>query len=129
MISFEKGKGRRVTEIVVSEIIANDIAIDPSDGDRVRREIETGLAECKNTARSLQISFRNLRLVTSSFLNSAIGTLYRDYDASRLKESLQITDASPEDLALVQRVVRHAREYFRNPSLHDRIAKTVMDED
>jgi len=116
-------------EIAIADIIHSDVAIDTADGDLIHDRIEHILAAGTTPQTKIRISFRGLRLVTPSFLNSAIGALYRDNSAETLRQCLSIVDAQPDDLARVKRVVDHAQEYFKNPSLHSKIVESVMNED
>lgn len=116
-------------DIVIAEIIQSDVAIDTADGDLVHDRIEEILSDRSAGNPKIRISFRGLKLITPSFLNSAIGALYEANSAQFLRESLSIVEAEPDDLARVKRVVERAQEYFKNPSLHDSIVESVMNED
>jgi len=129
MVYSEQGAISDSNRMVIADIIRSDVAIDSADGDRVRKSIEDALTKLKGEEQKVRISFRGLRLATSSFLSSALGTLYRDHPASFLRGSLEIVDASPEDLALVKRVVKRAQEYFSDPERHGKIVESVMNDD
>jgi hypothetical protein len=63
--------------------------------------------------RKIILNFKNVSLVTSFFLNTAIGQLYSKYDSAFLQEHLSVENMASEDLALLQKVIDNAKEYFK----------------
>ena len=116
-------------DIVIADIIQSDVAIETADGDLVHDRIEQILSDPSAGNPKIRISFRGLKLITPSFLNSAIAALYRTNSAQTLHQSLSIVEAEPDDFARVKRFVERAQEYFKNPSFHDSIVESVMNED
>ena len=75
------------------------------------------------------LDFNNIELITSTFLNAAIGQLYDKYDSPFLNSHLKIKNMSKEDLGLLKKVVERAKEYFRDKKRMDEIIREALDDD
>ena len=53
-----------------------------------------------------------MEIVTPTFLNAAVGQLYGEFEHGQIRALLSVRDATPDDLALLQRVVENAKRYF-----------------
>ena len=63
---------------------------------------------------SVEISFLNIEMITSAFLNAAIGQLYGKYKEIFVQQHLFVKDIANEDKVLLKKVVERAKEYFTN---------------
>ena len=92
----------------VQEIIGSDIAVRREDGEKVRNEIEKII----NDEDSALISFKDIRCMTTSFLNSAIGFLYGEFDQETVKNHIDISDCEKNDLHTIKVVVDNAKKFY-----------------
>lgn len=97
--------------INVFELISSSAAVSSEDGEMLYRRIIKGLKE-KDII--ILLNFANIDLITSTFLNAAIGQLYNDYGSPFLRERLKVKNMAPEDLELLKKVVERAKEYFKD---------------
>lgn len=104
----------------VYQIVGSEICVSTDDGDKVYERIKTLISKKKKTI----LSFLNVTMLTSAFLNSAIGQLYGSFPKEDIKLYLSVTDLSKLDLILLKRVVENAKSYYDNP---ERIEKTIKD--
>lgn len=95
----------------VFEIVGNQICTSADDGQKVYEQVAKILKENQR----VRISFANVQSLTSAFLNPAIGQLYGKFSEKKIKNNLVISDMSPEDMALLKRVVETAKLYFKDP--------------
>jgi hypothetical protein len=94
----------------VFEKIGSTAAVSSADGELLFKLIAKAL---KNKAKVV-LDFKNIELITSTFLNAAIGQLYGFFDDSDLKKQVSVTNMANDDLALLKKVVERAKEYFED---------------
>jgi Icc-related predicted phosphoesterase len=113
-------------EIIINvfNIVGNNFCVDTDDGQKVFDLIKKALQEEKK----VKLSFQNVEMVTSAFLNTAIGQLYRDFKEDKIKNSLSVEQILPEDSALLKRVVRTAKLYYKNPERMKDSIKEILGE-
>lgn len=121
---FEQQVNKMAEElnILIYEVVGSPLAVAADDGQKVFERVATAIKEDK----AVSVSFRNLESVTSAFLNAAIGQLYSQFDDKQVRAHLKITDAAPDDLSLLNRVVKTAKDYFNDPSKFDRAARRTF---
>jgi hypothetical protein len=78
---------------------------------------------------SVNLDFSNITLLTTAFLNSAIGQLYSKYKSNQLQEYLKLSNITDEDKLLLKKVTDRAKEYFQNRNNIDNIIKDVLGDD
>lgn len=98
-------------KINVYEQIGSSAAVSSEDGELLFGKITKGLEE-KDIL--LILDWTNITLITSTFLNAAIGQLYSKYDSSFLRKRLRVENLSREDLELLKKVIERAKEYFKD---------------
>jgi hypothetical protein len=91
-----------------------------ADGEKVYKKIKEALDRNKR----VELSFLNVELLTSAFLNAAIGKLYGDFSAEKIRKSLFLRSISAEDRELIKRVVSMAKMYYKDPEL---LAKAIKE--
>lgn len=98
--------------LIIKEIIKGDIAVSTNDGDTVYNLINDYLKNQK----SVIIDFSGISIMTTAFLNAAIGQLYSNalYSDDFLNKSLQLKNVEKEDRILFSEVVKRAKEYFKD---------------
>jgi len=112
-------------EINIYAIVGNGFCVSAEDGQKVNEQIKKVLD--RNIG--VEISFKNTEMLTSAFLNTAIGNLYGEYEENMLKNSLSVTNISNDDKLLVKRVVDTAKAYFKDPDRFEKSIKKIMEED
>jgi len=111
--------------INIFEEIGGSAAVSSDDGEAIFNHIVKAL----NNKRKVIIDFNNIELITSTFLNTAIGQLYSQYDSPFLKEHLQVENMAKEDIQLLKKVVEIAKEYFKNKEKMDKIIQESLNDE
>jgi hypothetical protein len=99
----------------VFDVIGSPLGVSSDDGQKVHDKIAPLLREGRNVA----LSFEKIETIISAFLNAAIGQLYGEFPEEKIRELFNVQDISPEDLALLKRVVDNAKIYFKNRAQFD----------
>ena len=107
----------------IFEQIGSSAAVSSEDGEILYGRIVKGLAE--NNVK-IALDFTNIELITSTFLNAAIGQLYNKYDSPLLRERLKVENMEKEDLELLKKVVERAKEYFKDKARMDASIKEAL---
>lgn len=110
-------------KINIFEQIGSSAAVSSEDGELLFGKITKGLEE-KDVL--LILDWTNITLITSTFLNAAIGQLYSKYDSAFLRKRLRVENLSKEDLELLKRVVKRAKEYFKDKKKIESSIKEVL---
>ncbi|WP_411823660.1 STAS-like domain-containing protein [Leptospira sp. 'Mane'] len=113
-----------IPTIPVSEIVPSRYCVDAEDGQKLFLMISKSLGE----GGIVTLSFKGIEMITSAFLNTAIGQLYRDFPEEKIKSSLKVEDLSNEDLALLKRVNDTAKVYYKDPDRMERSLREVLGE-
>ena len=85
--------------ISVYECIGENSAISTEEGNSLYQRIEKAL----DKDIFVQVSFKNIQLITAAFLNAAIGQLYKKYTSDQLNEKLKILELEPTDLEVLKK--------------------------
>lgn len=109
----------------VFEIVASPLCVAASDGQKINDRISAALKE----DRKVTLSFREITLITSAFLNAAIGQLYGDFDELKIRALLNVQDMQAEDLELLKQVVDTAKLYFSDPIKFNHIIDDVLEDE
>jgi len=89
------------------------------DGQRVYNEIYPKL----KSGESVCLNFSGVRAFASPFFNFAIGQLLKDLEPEVLNRLLKVEKIKSDGLLVWRRVVKNAKEYYKNPE-----AKKAIDE-
>lgn len=116
-----------MSTILIREIIKGDIAVSTSDGDLVHNLITNSF----NNKEIIAIDFDGITIMTTAFLNAAIGQLYSnpDYSDDFLNKHLQLKNVAKEDRILFSEVVKRAKEYFRDKDRFEDSANSIINGD
>jgi len=101
---------KKNNEIMVYSIVGNSFCVASEDGEKVLDVIKKNIDENINVI----ISFKNVEMLTSAFLNTAIGRLYGVYADETLKSLLSVKDISIEDKMLLKRVIDTAKAFYKD---------------
>src|ERR1700690_36485 len=108
-----------VVELSAFEIVGSALCVASDDGQKVHDRIAIALRD----ERRVNLSFLNVKSITSAFLNAAIGQLYGEFPEDKIRANLHVSNAAPEDLALVKRVVDTAKVYFKSPEKFEAVVR------
>lgn len=111
-------------EISLFAVVGSHLCVASSDGQKVYERLVTAL----NKNLPVSLSFRNVSLLTSAFLNTAIAQLYGKFDETTIRELLKVEDIEPDDTLLLKHVVSTAKLYFQDKANFEQaLRKTAED--
>lgn len=115
----------KIDEIIkVHQVIEEQVAVSTDDGDLLYQQIDRLLKQEKK----IEIDFSSIDLMTTAFLNAAIGQLYKDYTSDFLNAHIKLTHVSPDDATLFKKVIERAKEYFANKKhFEESASKAIYD--
>ncbi len=111
--------------INIFEIVGSNAAVSSETGQKIFQMTDKALMQ--NI--TVNLDFSNISLLTTAFLNSAIGQLYSKYTSDQLQKYLKLSNISGEDKLLLKKVIDRAKEYFKNKNSIDNIIKDVLGDD
>ena len=98
--------------IQIVNIVGDYYCVQPEDGQKVYLLIHKAFKENKN----ITLSFQNVKILTTGFLNSAVGQLYKDYPEEFIKKHLSVSnDISESGKISLKRVVETAKQFYKDP--------------
>lgn len=100
----------KIRKLKIRVIINRDTAVSSDDGESVYDEI----VKCINGNCIAELDFSGIEILTTAFLNSAIGQLYNTYSSEQLNTTLKLKNVADEDRILFKKVIERAKEYFAN---------------
>ncbi len=95
-------------KIKVADFIGSPLCISADDGQKVFEKIEQLLKVGKHVT----ISFENIDMLISLFLNVAIGQLYGSFSEDEIKANLKVENLVSDDMELLKQVVDNAKKYY-----------------
>lgn len=96
--------------LVIKDIIKGDTAVSTDDGDLVYQEIVVIL----KLGNPVELDFSGINIMTTAFLNAAIGQLYSAFTSEQLNSLLKLVNVAADDRILFKKVIERAKEYFQN---------------
>lgn len=113
-------------EIAVNiySIVGNSFCVDAEDGEKIF-EVLKKILEQNNKA---VISFLNVEMLTSAFLNTAVGRLYGQFNQEKIKENLSVKEISDDDKLLLKKVTDTAKAYYKDSKKFEKIENDVLGE-
>jgi len=109
----------------VFNLVGNSFCVEAKDGEIVFNAIKKAMQQNQ----AVEISFKNVEMLTSAFLNTAIGPLYRDFSEEEIRELVKVVDISDADKALLRRVIETAKLYYKDPEWLEESVKQIMGDD
>ncbi|MEN8120209.1 MAG: STAS-like domain-containing protein [Bacteroidota bacterium] len=106
----------------IFQVIGSDVAVSSDKGDEIFKQIDKAL----QNKLSVNIDFKDIKILTTAFLNAAIGQLYSKYTSKKLKKSLGLLNISDSDKLLLKKVTDRAKEYFADKKNIDNIIKESL---
>jgi Icc-related predicted phosphoesterase len=117
-----RGQMMNPIKISVFNLVGNGFCTDAKDGEVVFNAISKAIQQ----EQPVEISFQNVDMLTSAFLNPAIGQLYRDFTEEKVRELVRVTEIDDVDIALLRRVIDTAKLYYKEPSWLEESVKKIM---
>lgn len=114
-------------KINIFNVINSPFCIEPEAGRKVYDLIVAALKEDKK----VQLSFLNITMVITAFLNEAIGVLYKDFDAEKIDqiEYINVSEDLKESFeASLDKVKSGAPVYYRHQAELDDATKSILEE-
>lgn len=102
-------------KIKVADLIGSPLCISAEDGQKVFSKVE----QLVKAGKQVTISFQNVTMLISLFLNVAIGQLYGFFSEEAIRAHLKVEGLSSDDMELLKRVVDNAKKYYSNKKSYD----------
>ncbi len=99
---------KQTAKLNVKDIIGSDIAVSTVYGDILYKKIIEAFSQNKQ----VELDFSGIDIITTAFLNAAIGQLYSSYKGEKLNKSIKLINIADEDILLLKKVIQRAKEYF-----------------
>ena len=107
-------------------VVGSRLCVASGDGQKIYDRLEAAF----KANQGIVLSFRNVTVLTSAFLNAAIGQLYGTFSEEQIRALLKVEDMEQDDLGLLKRVVDNAKLYFKNPEkFNQAVRETLEDEE
>ena len=90
-----------------------DRATDTEQGNKIYSLIIEGLKEKE----IVELDFSNMKTILPTFLNNAIGALYKNYTSEYLNQYLKLKNLCKDDLSLLKRVIKNSKEFYENQEI------------
>lgn len=97
--------------ISIVNTIGDVFGVEAEDGQKVYALITKAFADKKKVT----LSFQNIEMLTTAFLNTAVGLLYKDFPESFIKENLSVSNISESGKVALKRVVDTAKLFYKDP--------------
>jgi len=99
----------------VVEFIGSPLCISADDGQKIFEQIESLL----KAGNRVVISFENVTMIVSLFLNVAIGQLYSSFTDEEVRSNVSVDGLANDDVELLRKVVINAKKYYANLRQYD----------
>lgn len=109
-------------QVNICSIVDSGFCVDSEDGVKVFENIKNILEQDNKAI----ISFENVEMLTSAFLNTAIGRLYGTFDHEKIKNSLKVKDIQPDDKLLLKKVTDTAKAYFKDKEKTEKAVDEIL---
>lgn len=110
--------------INILNVVGDKFCTEAEDGQKVFEIITKALKE----HRKVTLSFLNIEMLTTAFLNTAVGQLYRDYSEEFIKDKLAVENITPSGSISLKRVVDTAKMYYKNPNAMEQSINDILGE-
>lgn len=111
------------TILKVSEIIGGDTAVSTDDGQKVFDLLAVSIKD----KQTISADFSDIQIMTTAFLNAAIGQLYSQFTSEELNSYLNLININSEDRILFKKVVERAKQYFKDQKAFDNAVNQGLD--
>jgi hypothetical protein len=110
--------------INIVNAIGDVYGVEAEDGQKVFILITKAFAEKKKVI----LSFQNIEMLTTAFLNTAVGQLYKDHSEDFIRENLNVSDISESGKVALKRVVDTAKLFYSDPDALKRSIEEISED-
>lgn len=110
--------------ITIVNAIGDVYGVEADDGQKVYELI----LKAFNEKKKVLLSFQNIEILTTAFLNTAIGQLYKDFQDDYIRENLQVSEISESGIVALKRVVDTAKLYYKDPEALRRSIEEITEQ-
>lgn len=114
---------QNTVEKSIYQIVGNPICIEAEDG----KKVSSIISEFLNNDQHITLSFLNVEILTSAFLNTAIGILYKDYPEDKIRAFVSVKHLRAADAVLLKRVIETAKNYYKNPTMIEDSVQEILE--
>ena len=107
--------------IQVANIIGDVYAVEAEEGQKVYGLVKKAFEENRKAI----LSFLNIEMMTTAFLNTAIGQLYKDFSEENIRERLRVENISEPGKVMLKRVVDTAKLFYNEPENFQRMQQSI----
>jgi transcriptional regulator len=100
----------RITINIVNTI-GDVFGVEAEDGQKVFELI----VKVFNDKKQVILNFQNVEILTTAFLNTAVGQLYKEHSDEFIKVNLKVSDISDSGKVALKRVVDTAKLFYKDP--------------
>lgn len=97
-----------MNNLKVSDIIDSNFAVATEDGQKIYDHLNQLLSQ----KLEVLLDFSDIQILTTAFLNAAIGQLYSKFNTQQIQPFLKLINVMEEDRILFKKVIERAKEYF-----------------
>lgn len=110
----------------VKEVIGKSIAMSTDDGKKLFKILYEYLKQGKK----VQVSFKDIDILISHFLNEGFGKLYEKFENwDVLDNAIEYKDIDEDDLELLkEKVIPTAKNHFKDVSRSEKIEESILDD-
>lgn len=113
-----------IREIKLFEYGHNGYCVDAKDGEAVYLLVKQSIEE----KAKVKLLFSDIKTLTTAFLNTAIGQVYRDFSEDKVKAHLLVDNISKSQAITLKRVIDTAKEFYKNPEALQNSINDILDE-
>ncbi len=112
------------TTIHIVNTIGDVFGVEAEDGEKVYHLV----LKAFNDKKKVILSFQNIEMLTTAFLNTAVGQLYNTFSEEFIKEHLSVAEISESGKVALKRVVDTAKLYYKDPEAIQRSINEILGE-
>ena len=116
-------KFMETTKINIVNTIGDSYAVEAEEGQKVYDLIKKAF----NNGNKVMLSFLNIEMMTTAFLNTAVGQLYSTFSEEKIRELLQVQEISKSGAISLKRVVDTAKLYYKDPDALKRSIEAILE--
>jgi hypothetical protein len=110
-------------ELEIRDFVEGNTALAPSKGYPIHDKIKETIEQKE----VVYLDFQGMELMTTAFLNAAIGKLYSEFNSEYLNQYLKIKFISQSDVILLKKVIDTAKLYFSDPDAYNKHIERRLD--
>lgn len=109
-------------EIKVDNMVTLHQGVIPDEGKPIYDLIQEAISKKEDVI----LDFAEIELMTTAFLNVAIGNLYRDNSSDTLKQYLKLVNVSPENARRIKKVTDTAKQFYSDKEKFENTVNSVL---